>query len=255
MAEEIKTLELEEVREPAQEEGAPPSPPASVEERWSEAKLVALRRFIEFQNWIDEVLKQLVPPDSIRWVESKKDGTKKPVLEKHQYAKIARVLGLTEVGKPEFKRYEIGREVVFECTTCVEWPAFGTRAWGVGSAATDGTYADTYDRRIHDARGKAHTRAWERAISNLVGLGALGDEEVAGHPELVEVSPALKFVLELATKKGISKDELREYVAYRWQGEALERLPTSRVVVLKKVVEQVKSKEDWQKECARWNGK
>ena len=240
-------------REPAPGAEGRPAPPAPTGgESLADVRLASLEKLIEFQRALDVYLRELVPQDSIRWVENRKDGTKRPVLERQQYAKVFRAFSLSEPEPPKFERYEIGREVVFECTTRVVWQLMGTEAWGVACASTDEVYGESLGRRMHDAKARAHTRAWERAIANLIGLGALGEEEAAGHPELREVSPALKFVLEMATKKGISKDELRVYVETRWQGEALEQLPTARVVTLKKVIEQIKSKEDWEREMKRW---
>ena len=50
---------------------------------------------------------------------------------------------------------------------------------------------------------------------------------------------------------GVSLDELREYVVWRWK-ERLEVLPAARVIVLQKVLENMTQKEDWQAEKAKW---
>ena len=213
----------------------------------------ALERLIAFQKALDEYLNSIVPSDELIWVQAK-DGTKKPVLTRTQYAKIFRSLGLTEPDPPQFTVHEIKGEVVFECTTRVVWPLMGVQAYGVGCASTDEIDPRApFGRRFHDAKAKAHTRAWERAIANLIGLGALGDVEVENHPELEPVSDAARFVLKMAAERGILEEEIQEYVQKRF-GVRLSQLNNAQIVTLKRTIEQIKDRADFEREMARWKG-
>lgn len=213
---------------------------------------IALQRLVEFQQALDTYLRNVIPPDSLKYVVNKRDGTKKPVLERQQYAQVFRALGLTEPDPPQFTVRELrGGDIVYECTTRVVWPLMGVQAWGVGAAGTDEVDPSApWGRRLHDARAKAHTRAWERAIANLIGLGALGEEEAADHPELQALPQAVQFVINLAAKKGITEEELAEYVKARW-GCKLADLNAQRTVILKNVIE-TSDRQRFLADLAKW---
>lgn len=217
-------------------------------------RLRALMNLVEFQKALETYIRSLVPEERVRWVENKKTGERKPVLTRQEYATLFRGFGLTEPEPPVFHVRELpGGELLFECQTRVVWPLMGTQAYGVGCAATDEVADRTapMGRRVHDAKAKAHTRAWERAIANLLGLGCLGEEEAMGSPELEAVPPAMQYVLKLAQSRGISEAEVKAYVEARF-GKNLSGLNAQQIVALKLTIENIGSREQWEKEMAKW---
>ncbi len=205
---------------------------------------------------LDEFVRELVPEKEIIWVENKQ-GVRKPVLERGTYAKVFRGLCLTEPEEPKIERVEIGRgEYMFECTTYVETP-WGTRAYGFGVAATDEVAAMTrggpvpVGRRVHDAKARAHTRAWERAIGNLIGLGVLGESEAEGSLDLSQADQPIQFIGALAEKKGISVKGLEDYCQARF-GSSLIGLDLRHIPTLKATLEGIRDIEAFEKDLDYW---
>lgn len=205
---------------------------------------------------LDALIRELVPAEEIVWVESRQ-GQRKPVLTRASYAKLFRGLCLTEAEEPQIEREELGRgEYLFECTTFVSTP-WGTKAYGVGVAATDEIQATSRSgpipmgRRVHDAKARAHTRAWERAIGNLIGLGALGDSEVEGSLDLSSADQPIQFIAAMAEKKGISARDLEEYCQARF-GSSLIGLELRHIPTLKATLEGVLDVESFAKDLDYW---
>lgn len=101
-------------------------------------------------------------------------------LNRQGCAKLATVFSLSEPEQPQVITVPLNdKHVGFITITAVETPG-GRRAFGVGGCTTHEILTkDNRNRRaFHDAVAVSHTRAKERAISDLVGGGEVTAEEV-----------------------------------------------------------------------------
>jgi hypothetical protein len=140
--------------------------PASVEKT-----LLALKRFQEFkERALDENDYQVI-----------KD---KKYIKKSGWLKYALACNISlELLKEE--REQRDGQTIYHYTYRAIAPS-GRFADAVGSASTK---ERAFVREVHDVRALAQTRAMERAISNLVGGGELGAEELLGEEEASAAKP------------------------------------------------------------------
>ncbi|MFH2110588.1 MAG: hypothetical protein ABIJ47_04935 [Candidatus Bathyarchaeota archaeon] len=114
-----------------------------------------------------------------RWITEYKDFPKKSAWRKlGKFYKISDEI----VGEPKRVDREDG-SFVYHYTVKAIAPD-GQYTFGIGSC--DSKEIPDERRREHDTESKAHTRAKNRAISDLIGFGQVSAEEVTGEPKFVE---------------------------------------------------------------------
>jgi hypothetical protein len=134
--------------------------PASIEKT-----LEALKRFQEFKN------RALNEEDYIN-ISGKK------FIKKSGWLKYALACSLSLEKREERQEIRPDGEVIYHYTYRAIAPN-GRFADAVGSASSD---EREFAHETHDVRALAQTRALERAVSNLIGGGELGAEEVEAKP-------------------------------------------------------------------------
>lgn len=104
------------------------------------------------------------------------EGGRKELLNRRGCSILSLIFQLSEPEPPQVTVTELSEGVMlFRVRTCIQAPN-GRRAWGVGSCST-AEIKGKGPRAYHDAESKAHTRAKERAVSDLVGGGEITAEE------------------------------------------------------------------------------
>lgn len=117
--------------------------------------------------------------DGGRWITEYKDFPKKSAWRKlGKFYKISDEI----VGEPKRVDREDG-SFVYHYTVKAIAPD-GQYTIGIGSC--DSKEIPDERRREHDTESKAHTRAKNRAISDLIGFGQVSAEEMTGEPKYVE---------------------------------------------------------------------
>ncbi|MFH1712913.1 MAG: hypothetical protein ABH896_01880 [Candidatus Jacksonbacteria bacterium] len=102
----------------------------------------------------------------------------KQFIKKSGLRKIQTAFGISdELVKEERKEYS-GGVFVYELTVKA-FAQNGRSSWGVGSCASN---ERDFAHLEHDVRSTAHTRAKNRAISDLIGFGEVSAEEMATEP-------------------------------------------------------------------------
>jgi len=96
-------------------------------------------------------------------------------LKKSYWRKLATFFNLS-VEVVEERKEEIGKNVVFHFV-CKAIAPNGRYAIGSGSCSQ---WEKNYKNTIHNTRATAETRAFNRAVSNLVGGGEVSAEEIVG---------------------------------------------------------------------------
>lgn len=114
-----------------------------------------------------------------KWITEYKDFPKKSAWRKlGKFYKISDEI----IGEPKRVDREDG-SFVYHYTVKAIAPD-GQYTFGVGSC--DSKEIPDERRREHDTESKAHTRAKNRAISDLIGFGQVSAEEMTGEPKHVE---------------------------------------------------------------------
>ena len=141
-----------------------------------EKTLEALKRFEDFKR-------QVLTKDDYVEIMNRKSGERKKYIKKSGWLKYALATGISLQLISESKEVTPEGKTIYHFTYRAIAPN-GRYADAVGSASVD---EREFARRVHDVRALAQTRAMERAISNLVGGGELGAEEILGSEEVEEV--------------------------------------------------------------------
>ena len=144
-----------------------------------EKTLEALKRFEDFKR-------QVLTKDDYVEIMNRKSGERKRYIKKSGWLKYALATGISLQLISESKEVTPEGKTIYHFTYRAIAPN-GRYADAVGSASVD---EREFARRVHDVRALAQTRAMERAISNLVGGGELGAEEILGSEEVEEVEEA-----------------------------------------------------------------
>jgi hypothetical protein len=144
-----------------------------------EKTLEALKRFEDFKR-------QVLTKDDYVEIMNRKSGERKKYIKKSGWLKYALATGISLQLISESKEVTPEGKTIYHFTYRAIAPN-GRYADAVGSASVD---EREFARRVHDVRALAQTRAMERAISNLVGGGELGAEEILGSEEVEEVEEA-----------------------------------------------------------------
>ena len=140
------------------------------------------RRKVENGVIVQESDYQRIPvrrKEGSRWITEWKDFPKKSAWRKlGKFYKISDEI----VGDPKRVDREDG-SFVYHYTVKAIAPD-GQYTFGIGSCDSKEIPDDR--RREHDTESKAHTRAKNRAISDLIGFGQVSAEEMTGEPKHVE---------------------------------------------------------------------
>ena len=144
-----------------------------------EKTLEALKRFEDFKR-------QVLTKDDYVEITTRKTGERKKYIKKSGWLKYALATGISLQLVSESKEVTPEGKTIYHFTYRAIAPN-GRYADAVGSASVD---EREFARRVHDVRALAQTRAMERAISNLVGGGELGAEELLGSEEVEEAEEA-----------------------------------------------------------------
>lgn len=159
----------------AKERGLVAKEPELIAPASLERTLEALKRFQEFKE------KALGDEDYVT-IQNKKR------VKKSGWLKYALACSLSLEKREEREDRRDDGEIIFHYT----YRAIATNgrfADAAGSASSD---EREFAHEIHDIRALAQTRAMERAISNLVGGGEIGAEEISGEPSQAPPPPATK---------------------------------------------------------------
>lgn len=140
---------------------------------------------VEAWNAYQALKRKIATPDDVQTIQGKE------FYKKSYWRKIATFFNLS-VEVVEERKEELENNVVYHFTQKAIAPN-GRFAFGVGSC-------DLLEKgrrnTIHNARGTAETRAFNRAVSNLVGGGEVSAEEITevdSHPQTAEpVKPQVR---------------------------------------------------------------
>jgi len=164
-----------------------------------EKTLEALKRFEDFKR-------QVLTKDDYVEITTRKSGERKKYIKKSGWLKYALATGISLQLVSESREVTPEGKTIYHFTYRAIAPN-GRYADAVGSASVD---EREFARRVHDVRALAQTRAMERAISNLVGGGELGAEELLGSEEVEEVEEEPKKAEVPKTKVETPKAEFEE---------------------------------------------
>jgi len=137
----------------------------------------------------------------------------KNFLKKSYWRKIATFFNLS-VEVVEERREDIGKNVVFHFV-CKAIAPNGRFAIGSGSADI---FEKGYRNSYHNVRATAETRAFNRAVSNLVGGGEVSAEEVeqvsepnaSSSDKAYASDPQKRMIFALSKGKGIAPEKAKE---------------------------------------------
>lgn len=111
--------------------------------------------------------------------------------------------------------------------------------FAVGSGSSD-KFEKGYPNTLHNTRATAETRAFNRAVSNLVGGGEVSAEEVSQDVSTKEVATEaqVKKIFALGKTKGRDADQLKEKVKERFSLGSFTELTKSQAAQVIDALEQ-----------------
>lgn len=112
--------------------------------------------------------------------------------------------------------------------TCMAKAPNGRSAVGTGSCEM---YEKGYRNSIHNVRATAETRAFNRAVSNLVGGGEVSAEEVdqgsGGSSDRLASDAQKKFIFKLASNAGLKPAETKKFTKKKFKLDSFTELTAS----------------------------
>lgn len=159
---------------------------------------VSPKQFVEAWKEYEQLKKALTSKSDIQIIQGNE------FLKKSYWRKIATAFNLSVEITEEHKEILDGNNLVYHFTQKATAPN-GRFTYGTGSCdRMEKGRANT----IHNTRSTAETRAFNRAVSNLVGGGEVSAEEIVGEAHEVKTSPKpLKAVKKTGSSNWTEEDE------------------------------------------------
>lgn len=142
-----------------------------------------------------------------------KEGVR-PFLKKSYWRKIATFFNIS-VKVAEERREDIGKNIAFHFI-CKAIAPNGRFAIGAGSCDV---FEKGYRNTFHNVRATAETRAFNRAVSNLVGGGEVSAEEMVQeeNKEALATEKQIRAIFAIGKSKGLTGVKTKESIKKRFE--------------------------------------